>query len=83
MLINSTYDFNSNAPKIYLFKDNNRYIGKRCEICWKLTIKYQNDVNDVDVNVTPFSTVSIVDFEQVNVSWEAIFKNILTNVLDF
>ena len=52
-------------------------------MCWKLTIKYQNDVNDVDVNVTPFSTVSIVDFEQVNVSWEAIFKNILTNVLDF
>ena len=55
-----------NIPtNIYLFKVNNRNIGKRCEICSRLTIK------------TPerrhwhhwHSSVSIVDLEQVNVSW--------------
>ena len=40
---------------IYLFKDDNRNTRKRCEICSKLAIK------------TP--ETSIVDFEQVNVSW--------------
>ena len=44
---------------LYLFKLNNRNYRKGCEICSKLTKKqqHQNDVN-----------VSIVDFEQVNVS---------------
>ena len=42
---------------IYLFNVNNRNTRKRYEICSKLTTK------------TPFSSsVSIVDFEQVNVS---------------
>ena len=31
---------------IYSFKFNNRSIRKRCEICSKLTIKHQNNVND-------------------------------------
>ena len=42
-----------------------------------LIIKTPNDVNDVVLGFllltltyfTPFSTVSVVDFEQVNVSW--------------
>ena len=38
---------------------------KRCEICSKLTIK----TPERRQCFTPFSTVSIVDFEQVNVSW--------------
>ena len=43
---------------MYLFKVNNRNSRKRCEISLKLTIK------------TPgVSVVSVVDFEQVNVSW--------------
>ena len=42
---------------MYLFKVNNRNTIKRCAIGSKLTIK------------TPFSRVSIADFEQVNVSW--------------
>ena len=48
---------------IYLFKVNNRNTRERCEICLKLTIKTP------ERRFTPFSTVSIVDFdEQVNVS---------------
>ena len=44
-----------------MFRVNNRNTRKRCEICAKLTIK------------TAFPSVSIVDFEQVNVSWVMIF----------
>ena len=44
-----------------MFKINNRNTGKSCEICSKLTVK---------TFFTPFSTVSIVDFEQVNVIWD-------------
>ena len=32
---------------IYMFKLNHRNTRKKCEICSKLTIKYQNDVSDV------------------------------------
>ena len=32
---------------IYLFKLRNRNARKRCEICSKLTIKQQNEVNDL------------------------------------
>ena len=43
-----------------------------------LTARHQNDVNDVamvslllTLNIfTPFSNVSFVDFEQVNIPWE-------------
>ena len=41
---------------MYLFKVTNRNIRERCKICSRLTIK------------THFSSTSIVDFEQVNVS---------------
>ena len=43
-------------------------LKKKCEICPKLTKKHQTDVIDV-VDVTPFSNISIVDFNQINVSW--------------
>ena len=46
-----------NPANIYLFKIINRNTGKRCELCSKLTIKH----------LTPFSNVSVVDFEKVNV----------------
>ena len=49
-----------NPANIYLFKANNRNARKRCEICSKLTIK---------THFTPFSSVFIADFEQVNISW--------------
>ena len=41
---------------IHLFKGNNRNTWKRCEMCKKLTMK------------KVFSNVSIIYFEQVNVS---------------
>ena len=69
---------------IYLFKVNNRNTNEGCEICSKL-IKHQDDVNDVvlvflllTLNISKFTTfpsVSIVDFEQVNVSWDLKANN--------
>ena len=54
---------------IYFFKVDNRNTKKRCELFSKLTIKIQNNVNDVRVFIvnfqfyfTHFSSVSIVDF---------------------
>ena len=61
---------------IYLFKVNNRSTRKRCEICSKLTIKAPERrqwlLNVWMLNSTystPFSNASIVDLEQVHVSW--------------
>ena len=58
---------------IYLFKFNNRNTRKRCKICSGLTRKtpkQSSGVFTVDYEyVTLFFSVSIVDFEQVNVSW--------------
>ena len=47
---------------IYLFEVNNRNTRKRCEICSKLTIT----LNIFDT----FSSISILDFEQVSDSWD-------------
>ena len=52
---------------IYLFKVNNRNTRTRCEICSKLTIKIQEQRE----YFTPCSSVSIVNFEQVNADWDA------------
>ena len=48
-----------NSPaNVYFLKVNDRNARKKCEICSNLTIK------------TRFSSVSIIDFEQINVSQE-------------
>ena len=58
----------TNPANIYLFKFNNRNSRSRCEICSYFTY------------FTPFSSGSIVDFEQVIFSWEALkSKGILTS----
>ena len=57
---------------------NNWNTRKRCEICSKLTIKTperrqwrRSDVFIVNFEyISLSSTVSIINFEQVNVSWE-------------
>ena len=49
---------------IYLFKFKKRNSGKRCEIYSKLII------NARMTSMTSFFSVSIVDFEQVNFSWD-------------
>ena len=48
---------------IYLLKVDNRNTRKRCEICSKLTIKTP------DTSFTPYSSVSIVNFEHVIAGW--------------
>ena len=50
--------FNAIPGTNYLLKVNNRNTTARCEICSKLTIR------------TPCSSVSIVNIEQVNTSWD-------------
>ena len=59
---------------IYFFKANNRNTRKRCEICSKLTIKTPDDVVLVFLSLTwtyftSFSSVPIVDFKPVNISY--------------
>ena len=66
------------AANIYLFQVNNKSTRKRCEICSKLTIKTPERrqrrrsgvfiVNSEHISHL-FSSVSVIDFEQVNVSW--------------
>ena len=53
---------------IHQFHVNNRSTSKRCEICLKLTI------NIPQRRHLPFSSVSIVDFEQANVCCFQHFK---------
>ena len=62
---------------IHLFKVDNRNTRKRCEICEKLTIKtIERRQSFFIVNFehyfTFFPSVSIVDFEQVHVSWVSV-----------
>ena len=60
-----------NSVNIYLFR-------KRCKICSKLLIRHQSDVNDVvllsfllTLNIfRTFLSVSVVDFEQIDVNWK-------------
>ena len=66
----NTYNFCTKCPaKIYLSKVSNRNTRKRYELCSKLTMKTPE-------HFTSFSSVSIVDFEQITVSWVStlIFK---------
>ena len=52
----------TNSPVAnYMLKGNNRSTRTMCEICSKLTIK-----------LPPCSSVSIVNFEQVNAYWECV-----------
>ena len=66
-----------NPAKNYLFKVSNRNSRKRCEICTKLTIKTPERrhwrrsgifIVNIEHIFIPFSSVSIADFEQVNVA---------------
>ena len=51
---------------IYLCKVNNRNTRKRCEIL---------SMTSLTLNLTPFSSVSIVDYKVVNVSWAVCMVN--------
>ena len=62
-----------------MFKVNNRNTRTRHEICSKLTIKTLEQrhwycfgvfIDDFEHYFTPYSSASIVNFEQVNAGWE-------------
>ena len=63
MLNSRMYTYHYDPANIYLFKINNRNIRKNCKICSKLIIKKR------ERRYWRCSDVSIVDFEQENVSW--------------
>ena len=66
----------ANPNNIYLFKVNNRNTIKRCKICLKLTIKTPERRQWRRSGV-------IVDFEQVNLSWENTWSMFMDTMLDF
>ena len=53
----------------YMFKINNRNTRTRCKICSKLTIKTPERCQ-----FTPCSSVSIVNFEQINAGWKNYYS---------
>ena len=57
----------SNPAGNYMFKVNNRNTRTRCEICSKLIIKTPERRHCL---LVPCSSVSIVNFDQVNAGWE-------------
>ena len=58
----------SDPAAFYLPKVNNRNTRRRCELCSKLTIK----TPEQRPYITPYSGVSIVNFEHVITSWEGL-----------
>ena len=76
-LSNDIYTSKNFPTNIYLFRVNNSNTRKRCEICSKLTIKSPQrrstvfivNFEHVSHLFTPFSSVSTVGFEQVNICW--------------
>ena len=65
--------------RIHLLKVNNRNTRTSCQICWKLTVKNQNDAFGVVLvsllltwtYFTACSSVSIVNFQHVIADWVA------------
>ena len=72
----------------YMFKVNHRNTGTRCEICSKLTLKTPERRRRSVVFIDNFehishlcSSVSIVNFEQVNATWEVKFSPVWENLV--
>ena len=82
MKVNFWHASNYCPASKYMLRFSNRNTRNRFEICSKLTIKHQNDVNDIVLvfllltlnTFRFFLSVSIVDFEQVNVSWLGLYQ---------
>ena len=78
-----------NSPtNIYLFIVDNSSTRKRCGICSKITIKspirrstvFIVNFEHISYLFTPFSSVSTVDFEQVNVCWVRLYQFIIVEI---
>ena len=63
--------FRTYPAGIYLLKVSNKNTRKRCEIWSKLTIK---------TYFTPYSTVSIVNFEHVIAGWVRLFLKLYDEI---
>ena len=65
---------------IYWFKVKKKILEKRCAICSKLTIKTLERCSGVLLldwkYFRPLSSVFIVDFVQVNISWAEYYYSI-------
>ena len=61
-----------NPANISILKVNNRNTSKRCEICLKWTMKTPERYFIINfwADFSRFSSVSIINFVQVNVCWE-------------
>ena len=65
-----------------MFKVNNRDTRTRCKMCSKLTIKTSERrhsgvfIVNFEHILIPCSSVSIVNFEQVNAGWEVTFEKV-------
>ena len=75
-----------------MFKVNNRNTRTRREICSKLTIKTLEQrhwhcfgvfIDDFEHYFTPYSSASIVNFEQVNAGWEVIVDPVRKSLFIF
>ena len=76
---NDIYTGKNSSTNIYLFKVNKSNTRKRREICLKLTIMSLQRRSTVFIEYIsylfiPFSSLSTVGFEQVNVSWVALYQ---------
>ena len=70
---------NYDPANTYFFKVNSKNTRKRSELCSKLIKKHQNEVIKFEPYFTSFSSNSIADFNQVDVSWgitEIIFDKV-------
>ena len=59
-----------NPTSIHALKVNNKNARAQCEVCLKVKWRHQSDVNNIFLLLTLNSNVSIVNFEQANVSWQ-------------
>ena len=64
---------------IYLFKANNRNTkkGAKCSKLTTKTLKTFQTLNKLCTYFAPFSSVSVAEFKQVNVSWARLQCNLL------
>ena len=67
----------------YMVKVNNRNARTRCGICLKLTIKTPKSLFycSLGTYLTPYSSVFIVNFEQINADFVMFLNNVSINFL--
>ena len=76
-----THDgFTINSANIYLFKINNRKARKRCEICSKVTIKHENDVNNVSWERMIYMASLDVEFLFISIPLNEAINNCISDL---